>query len=547
MVSFQCEACGDIFTKKKLDPHRNQCRGASFTCIDCMVHFQGTQYRAHTSCMSEAQKYQGALYKEKPTKAQKKGQNGQNNQNGKGKGNANANKQPRVEDGSDGDNFKAEVAPPPAPTPPPAGAGKATSEALTNGGKPVNVFDYLVTEETPNASRVTLAPKDTPKEQMSMVANAKSVFEPSTALAKLDTKTDDEGHYDVAYEENGFSYGADPIPPSMYPNDVPNVSTEFVTPAPKKSKKERRKEEKRASASASEKKRKRGQENPSSPPADMDTDMLDAPSSVINNAGTPILAHSGLTGGLNRMMRSPSPDDSPDLHRSSYHDASSPIKRTRRNGKESKESTSNGDAGLGISIKSRAERLVTSMFGGGSVVSTSSAGNDNSRALVRTRRGSSSSAEGALEIRKKKSHRSRHASDPHMERKTKRKSSNPTEGDRPSRRQKQSDERRRSDSHSPHRERQVTIYRASKPPARTDDVLQREMAAHFLSLVGSRDSERGCSVHKALKRFHRDFEDEGDVDRERGRSRERRVEDEKDLWRALRLRRNERGEIVVYV
>lgn len=44
------QACGDILTKKKLDPHRNQCRGASFTCIDCMVHFQGTQYRSHTVC-----------------------------------------------------------------------------------------------------------------------------------------------------------------------------------------------------------------------------------------------------------------------------------------------------------------------------------------------------------------------------------------------------------------------------------------------------------------------------------------------------------------
>ncbi|PKX90778.1 LYAR-type C2HC zinc finger protein [Aspergillus novofumigatus IBT 16806] len=52
MVSFSCEACGDVLTKKKLDPHRNQCRGASFTCIDCMVHFQGTSYRSHTVCLS---------------------------------------------------------------------------------------------------------------------------------------------------------------------------------------------------------------------------------------------------------------------------------------------------------------------------------------------------------------------------------------------------------------------------------------------------------------------------------------------------------------
>lgn len=496
----------------------------------------------YQSCMSEAQKYQGALYKEKPNKNQKKGQNTPT-QNEKSKANA-RHQQPRVEDASasDADMVKANLPPPPAPTPPPASEGKPTSAALD---KPVNVFDYLVTDETPNASKVSLP---APKEQMAMNPKAPSLFEPSKALARLDTKTDDENNYDIAYEENGFSYGADPIPPSD-PKKVSNVSTEFVTPAPKK--KDRRREEKRASATTSEKKRKRGHgDDFSSPQNDIDTPMLDAPSSVINNAGTPVLNHSGLTGGLNRMMRSPSreADESPEVVRAPYQDTSSPIKRSRRNGKEA-----HHDPGLGISIKNRAERLVSSMFGGSVASNSSNGGHENtSRALVRTRCGSSSSADGQLEVRKKKSHRSRNASDTHESRKSKRKSSNHTDGDRPSRRLKQIDERRRSDSRSPHREsRQVTVYRHSKPPARSDEVLQREMAHHFLSLV-SRDTERGCSVHKALKRFHRDFSDEYDADRGRdhGRSRadrERRAEDERDLWRALRLRRNDRGEIVVFV
>ncbi|KAF1815768.1 hypothetical protein P152DRAFT_363775, partial [Eremomyces bilateralis CBS 781.70] len=70
MVSFSCENCGDVLTKKKLDPHRNQCRGASYTCIDCHTYFHGTDYRAHTSCITEAQKYEGSLFKGKKTKAQ---------------------------------------------------------------------------------------------------------------------------------------------------------------------------------------------------------------------------------------------------------------------------------------------------------------------------------------------------------------------------------------------------------------------------------------------------------------------------------------------
>lgn len=486
--------------------------------------------------MTEDQKYQGALYREKPAKGkQRKGQNTPN-QNAKSNPNA-RNQQPRVDDAtSDGELIKANVPPPPAPTPPPTSAAKPTAAVMKTNDPPVNVFDYLVTEETPNASKVSLV-----KEPMSMNPHAPSVFEASNALARLDPKTDDEGNYDIAYEENGFSYGADPIPQPK--NATTNASMEFVTPAPKK-KKDRREKKDRAPGSVSEKKRKRGQVDAlSSPQQDIDTPMMDAPSSVTNNAGTPILAHSGLTGGLNRMMRSPSPDvdETPEHGRSTYHDASSPIKRTRRNGKE----LNGGDPGLGITIKNRAERLVSSMFGGtGSVVSNGSKeSHDNSRALVRTRRGSSSSADGQLEVRKKKSHRSRNVSDSHAERKSKRKSSNPTDGDRPSRRQKQIDERRRSDSHSPHRDsRQVTVYRASKPPARSEDVLQREMATHFLSLV-SRDSERGCSFNKALKRFHRDFADEQDRGRE---SSERRGQDEKDLWRGLRLRRNDRGEIVVF-
>ncbi|KAF7530509.1 hypothetical protein PCG10_000009 [Penicillium crustosum] len=525
MVSFSCEACGDVLTKKKLDPHRGQCRGASFTCIDCMVHFYGLEYRAHTSCMTEAQKYQGALYKEKPQKG-KKGQNKQNpNQTPNGR-----QQQARVED----------APPPPAPTPPPAGEVRALAPAPANNDKPVNVFDYLVADETPNASKVALV--EPPKEQMKMNPNAKSVFEPSESLARVETNpnTDDEGkNYDVAYQENGFSYGAGNIPHSASP---PNASTaELVTPAPKK------KKDRKAPGTVSEKKRKRGQADVLSTPGEaVDTPMMDAPSSIINNAGTPMLNHSGLTGGLNRMMRSASPDgdDSPETSRRAYQDTSSPIKRSRRNGKEA---NGNGDPGLGISMKNRAGRLVSSMFGG-SAVSSTNGSEPGSKAVAHARRGSSSSGDGQLEVRKnKKAHRSR--ADDDDSRKSKRKSSNPTDGDRPSRRLKQIDERRGSvDSSHGH---QVTVYKQSRPPARTDEDLQRELGHHFLSLVSSH-SERGCSVNKALKRFHRDLSDEYDADRGRdnGRSRadrERRVDDEKDLFRALRLRRNDRGEIVVFI
>jgi cell growth-regulating nucleolar protein len=61
----------------------------------------------------------------------------------------------------------------------------------------------------------------------------------------------------------------------------------------------------------------------------------------------------------------------------------------------------------------------------------------------------------------------------------------------------------------------------------------------FLSFVKKGpESERGCSVNKALKRFHRERSATGNS---LGKSSE-----EKELWRSLRMRRNDRGEIVLF-
>ncbi|OJJ42908.1 hypothetical protein ASPZODRAFT_154890 [Penicilliopsis zonata CBS 506.65] len=571
MVSFSCEACGDVLTKKKLDPHRNQCRGASFTCIDCMVHFQGTHYRAHTSCMSEEQKYQGALYKEKPPKGQRNGKNNNSKQN--------ANRQPRVEDVPD-ESSNPTRAPvlPPAPSPPEGNTQPAATAAAPTKDNSFNVFDYLVNEKTPNASRVSLGGS---VEQMQMVDHAPSLFQASAALTRVDSGIDDEDKdYDVAYEENGFSYGAGPVKPSLFSKEVSNVSTEFMTPAPKKSKKkDRSRKDKQdspepgVSGTTSDKKRKRGHADDAEMNHEDDTQMMDAPSSVLNHAGTPHLNHSGLTGGLDRMLRSPSFDEDyedgnhrENRDRRRFQEPSSPIKRTRRN--EKKHSTNDG---LGISMKSRAERVVSSMFGGGSVVSGSSSGGGSEPvALVRTRRGSSDSDQH-LEVRKpKKSHKVRgtgngQAAAADSRPTSKRKPSAQVDVERPSRRQKQVLETASRDSDSAlHGDgRQMVMYH---PASASEVALQRQFAAHFFSLVTKGpESTRGLSMNKVLKRFHRelsagpDGEPDAhlvDYERERGRGhgrggdredRDRWYDDEKELWRALRLKRNERGEIVLFM
>ncbi|KAJ3030027.1 UNVERIFIED_CONTAM: hypothetical protein HDU68_010376 [Siphonaria sp. JEL0065] len=63
MVSFVCEACQETLKKQKLDQHKQRCHYAQFTCVDCSVTFQGNDYKAHTSCISEAEKYQKSVYK----------------------------------------------------------------------------------------------------------------------------------------------------------------------------------------------------------------------------------------------------------------------------------------------------------------------------------------------------------------------------------------------------------------------------------------------------------------------------------------------------
>lgn len=512
------------------------------------------------TCMTEAQKYEGALYKPKPEKNQRRNNSNNNNTNSsssnQGTNNAkqaskpaNGHRAPYVEDAPDADNPASTTAapPPPAPSPPPSDSKKPThATPRSKDAEPVNVFDFLVTSETPNASKVSVAG---PKEQMKMVDHAPSVFETSQALAELGADADDDDDedkkYDVAYEENGFSYGSGPIPPSVYPNKAaPTVSMEFMTPAPKKKKDRSARTD--GAATTSDKKRKRRTDDHGRD--DVDTPMGEAPSSVVNHPGTPMLNHSGLTGGLNRMMRSPSLDadagDGPADHpRRRYQDPSSPIKRTRRDDKE----TAGGDPGLGISMKHRAGRLVSSMFGG-SVASTSSNGTDRAARSSRRRGSSDDGQSGAVDARSsKKTSRVRGTPVAAPDaRKSKRKSSAPIDGDRPSRRLREieyPDPAPRGDHGH-----EMVVYRQPNHP----DALQQEMAAHFLSLVTKGpESGRGFSMNKVLKRFHRDVTDEFDADRgrETGRSRadrERRMDDEKELWRTLRVKQNERGEVVLF-
>jgi len=59
MVYFTCDACGEQLKKPQVEKHYTQkCRNCSMlTCIDCCKDFYGDEYKTHTQCMTEEQRY----------------------------------------------------------------------------------------------------------------------------------------------------------------------------------------------------------------------------------------------------------------------------------------------------------------------------------------------------------------------------------------------------------------------------------------------------------------------------------------------------------
>jgi hypothetical protein len=63
MVTFVCDACQESMNKARAKLH--SC-ASSMTCVDCHQTFTRNSFVAHTSCISEAEKYMGDLHRAKP-------------------------------------------------------------------------------------------------------------------------------------------------------------------------------------------------------------------------------------------------------------------------------------------------------------------------------------------------------------------------------------------------------------------------------------------------------------------------------------------------
>ncbi|KAI9772301.1 MAG: hypothetical protein M1840_001050 [Geoglossum simile] len=487
------------------------------------------EYRAHTSCVSEAQKYQGALYKEngksknsKAAKAQKKG----NSQ-------ALVPRQPYVEDAPDPDAGTIAIvdAPPHAPSPPPPAYAVLEHQPEQLALPAVNVFDFLVTDDTPNASRVSLPPPPPPlpplqreqqhyEEVMTMVENAPTLFainrSSPLALNGEDGAMILQEYEEKMYEsdrqqENGYqdSYRDNASIHSMQAQSQdraqekrerlqqrPQQQPVYLTPAPKREReasKQRDGSRGREHKSKDGKKRKRHHAEDldlttAGPSHDRDLVMAEAPT-----------LHSGLTGGMEKMFSrrsgaeypSPSPDYPDDIPVAET--PASPLKRTRHSRTESRPEPRPEPRGRDKRVRGS---LLLSLVSSGT-------------SRVSTRKSSSSTQHTTSDDRPPKKHH-RH--------------------------------RRREDSERPHQRNVKAIeYHPTVEPGDSQNqlVVYRTRAELFTSFISKGpESTLGCSMNKALKRYHRE---RADQDIGMGRA-----EEEKELWKSLRMKKNDRGEIVLF-
>jgi len=72
MVFFTCNHCGESLKKPAVEKHYQfkSCRGAVpfLTCVDCLKDFRDNEFKEHTKCISEEEKYSAKGFVAKPNK-----------------------------------------------------------------------------------------------------------------------------------------------------------------------------------------------------------------------------------------------------------------------------------------------------------------------------------------------------------------------------------------------------------------------------------------------------------------------------------------------
>lgn len=493
-----------MLKKPKLDAHARSCYAASYSCLDCGIHFQGTNYRSHTSCISEDQKYQGKLYKEKKGKGQHQKKDSAQHDNSA---------PPTPHTAYVEDAVAIVDAPPRAPTPPPAAYSLGYHEQAAI--EDVNVFDFLEHTDTPNPSRVPQ-----PVDESHMLEDSQPpAYQEANTPAISDVLKFQLADNDDTFAQTGFSYGEEPVRPSRERYE----SYQTPAPKPKHSRTKSRDTDVETTTKKTDRKRKRNS------PAELDMSIVHAQQERDATMTDAPPLHSGLTGGLSRLLARPefppSPEDSGDYANSPL----SPMKRAKQGN-----SKALLRAQRDFDLQQQKQRKAD---------------------MKQQRERDEKEKEKEKEKKKKAKERGRdrerierHGSTALVKVRPKKKRDESTKESRRIRRRQYSSsvspapkpmkaiEYSRDESRSASPNGQLIVRHSGELVASSGD----PRADLFMSFITKGpDSERGMSVNKALKRFHR--ERQGARERSPSKS-----EEEKELWKNLRLKRNDRGEVVLF-
>lgn len=331
-------------------------------------------------------------------------------------------------------------------------------------------------------------------------------------VMKFQVEADDD-----LFAKTGFSYGTEPIRPTSERFDS------YTTPAPKPkhSRTKSRDTDVETTSKKTDRKRKRNS------PTQLDMSLVRAQEqrdSLMPDA--PPMLHSGLTGGLNRLLARPefppSPEDSADYANSPL----SPMKRAKQGNSKAmlraqREWEIQQQKERKADIKEERAREEKEK-------------KDKERGRERDRKERKTST-ALVKIRSKKGRDGSVKESRRIRRRAYSSSVSPVPRDRKT---LKAIEYHRADSRSPSPDgKGQLIVRPSgdlAPLVVTGD----PRADLFMSFINKGpDSERGMSVNKALKRYHRERYDDRELSK---------AEEEKELWKSLRLKRNDRGEIVLF-
>ena len=443
-----------------------------------------------------------------------------------------------VEDVPDTDTNAVAIvdAPPRAPTPPPAAHSLGYKEQAAL--PPVNVFDFLDASETPAPVRTRPADESRMIEDSAPPAYQEAGPTVSvTDVMKFQIPNDDD------FAENGFAYGDEPVRPSnerfdsAYNTSGPDPQYSYTTPAPKSKHNRTKSRDKDVDTTIKKTERKRKRNSP----AELDMSLVRAQEEKDTMmAEAPPILHSGLTGGLNRLLHSsqfpPTPDHSGDWVANS---PLSPMKRAKQGASKAllraqKEFEAQQEKDRKAEIKEERQREKEER-------------KERERGRERERKERKAST-ALVKIRPKMKRRddsersattTKHRTDT-SDRRRRRETDSSGSPPRPRKNLKAIEyHRSESQSSAPDEpsDRQLIVRPNGAVAARQTEHEAR--AELFMSFVNKGpDSERGMSVNKTLKRYHRERHDY-----DHGVSK---ADEEKELWKSLRLRRNDRGEIVLF-